>query len=302
MRITQGMLNNNMMHNLNNSMGSIDKYIEMLSTGKRVTKPSDDPISAVRAMMHRTGLTEIEQYKRNTNEAMNWMELTDDTLDGVGTVIHRARELVVRGANDTNSVQSREAIASELRELRDQIGVLANTTMGGRFIFAGTDTLNPPFDKETGEFTNENMYQVEVEMGKGIYLPMNINGASIFRDADDPDDDRESIFKVLDDAIAALEDPEATGHDIEVFLGKIDKNVDMITATRASLGAKINRIELVDARLADSEYSTTKLLSDAEDADIPKVIVNLKNQENVHQAALAAGSRIIQRSLVDFLR
>lgn len=302
MRVTQGMLNTNMLRNLNNSMGGIDKYIEMLSSGKRVSRPSDDPVSAVRAMYHRTGLVEIEQFKRNTVEAINWMEITDDTLDAVGNIMQHARELMVRAPSDTLAQASREAIAQELMQLKDQIGNLANASIGGRYIFSGTDTKTAPYDHETGEFTNENEQEIKVEMGKGIFLPINIPGTRIFTDSDIPGDNRESIFKVLDDAITALEDPNITGKDLDKFITAIETNHDLILSTRSSLGAKINRIELVESRLTASQYSTTKLLSDAEDADIPKVITELKNQENVHQAALSSGARIIQRSLLDFLR
>jgi flagellar hook-associated protein 3 FlgL len=284
-------------------MNGIDKYMEMLSSGKRVTRPSDDPVSAVRSMYHRTALVEIEQFKRNTTEAINWMELTDQTLGSVVNVVQRARELVVRASSDTMAESSRSATAEEIQQLKDQLGALANSSIGGRYIFAGTETKNePPYDPVAGEFVSTNNAEIKVEMGKGIFLPINIPGTEIFTDSDIPGDDRESIFKVLEDAIEALTNPASTGKDIDEFISKIEQNFDLITSVRSALGAKINRIELIESRLMDSEYSTTKLLSDAEDADIPKVIINLKNQENVHQAALSAGARIIQRSLLDFLR
>ncbi|OEH86726.1 hypothetical protein BHU72_00160 [Desulfuribacillus stibiiarsenatis] len=313
MRVTQSMLNTNMLRNLNKSMRGMDRYQEMLASGKKVNKPSDDPVSAVRSMYHRTSITEIEQFQRNTTEALNWMELTDQTLDSAVNVLQRARELLVRGATDTMDDASKHAIAQELRQLKDQLGTLANTTIGGRYIFAGTDTKTAPYNnavvvppgdplysKIPGSFTNENLAEIKIEMGKEIFLPVNMPGVILFGDSSVPGDDRESIFRVLDDIVLALEGD--SNEDISGFISNLEQNLDHIISKRSELGAKINRIQLVQHRLVDSHYSSTQLLSDAEDADIPKVITNLKNQENVHRAALSTGARIIQPSLMDFLR
>ncbi len=300
MRVTQSMLNTNMLRNLNNSMNGMNKYMDMLASGKRVNRPSDDPVAAVRTMYHKTSLNEIEQFQRNSIEAMNWLDMTDEALGSVVTVIHRVRELIVDGSVDTKGADSKAAIAQELQQLRDQIGNICNTSIGGRYIFSGTDTRTPPYDEAAGAFTNTNNAEIRLEMGQDIFLPVNIPGVDIFTDST-TGDGRQSIFKVIDAAITDLQNDES-GSVITGHIASLEQNFDLFTATRSSLGARVNRIELVQARLDDSHFSSTKLLSDAQDADIPKVITELRNQSNVHQAALSAGMRIIQPTLLDFLR
>ena len=90
--------------------------------------------------------------------------------------------------------------------------------------------------------------------------------------------------------------------DIASFLGKLDTHMDNIVNARAELGARQNRIELMEDRIDFQEVTAKRMLSDNEDADIEQVITDLTSQESVHRAALSVGARIIQPSLMDFLR
>ena len=103
MRITNNMLINNMLSNLSTNLNRMSKYQNQLATGKKISLPSDDPIVASRALKLRTDVSEIEQYKRNVDDATSWMEITETTLAQMGEVMHRVRELVVQGSNGTLS-------------------------------------------------------------------------------------------------------------------------------------------------------------------------------------------------------
>lgn len=110
--------------------------------------------------------------------------------------------------------------------------------------------------------------------------------------------DGNNVFDLLKKIVADLND----GKPVNTELGNIDQQIDKLLAERATLGARTNRIELIKGRLENEEISVTSLMSQNEDADVAQVITNLKMQENVHRAALGAGSRIIQPTLLDFLR
>ncbi len=293
-RVTQTMLNNNMMRNLSNSMFNMDKLQNQLSSGRKISKPSDDPVVATRGMFYRSSLIENEQFQRNVDEAQSWMELSDKSLDEATSVLQRARELVVQSGNGSLDKDSLVAIAEEIGQIKEHLGNIANQTVGGRYIFAGTDTKNPPFDYQKGDFTNTNNAEIRLEMNKQIFLPINVSGQAIFNYPDNGN----NVFKLLDKIVADLKSNKpATDH-----LGELDNQLDNLLAERASLGARINRIELIKDRLSSEEVNVTKLMAENEDADVAKVITELKMQENVHRAALGAGSRIIQPTLLDFLR
>ncbi|GEC91895.1 MULTISPECIES: flagellar hook-associated protein FlgL [Brevibacillus] len=292
-RVTQNMLNNNMMRNLNNSMGIMDKYQEQLSSGRKIAKPSDDPVVAARGMLYRSSLMENNQYQRNATEAQSWLELSDDSMDQATDVLQRVRELLVQSGDASLADDSLIAMGEEIKQLKNQLGSIANATVGGRYIFAGTDTLTAPY--QGGDFVNQNTSEIRLEVSKQVYVPINVNGQTIFNKKDA---DGDNVFKLLDAVVSNL----STGAPANDMLEKMDFQMDNLMAERAALGARVNRIELVHARLATEEVNVSGLMSTNEDADVAEVITNLKTQENVHRAALGAGSRIIQPTLLDFLR
>lgn len=291
------MLNNNMLHDLNRSYEKLDKFTRMQSTGRKVSRPSDDPVVAVRGMHYRNQLNEIAQFRRNADTAISWMETTDTIMGEATQTLQRVRELMVQAANGTYEETSRKAIADEIAQLRDHLGDLSNATIGGRYLFAGTETNIAPYDKTTQRFIGENTEDVELELGQGIYLPVNVKGKAVFSN---PSKD-EGVFGLLENVVNTLRDPNQADQ-VGTFLNEVDEQMEVFLTERASLGARINRIELIQSRLESGQINTKKLLSSEEDADMAWVITELKAQENVHRAALATGSRIIQPSLVDFLR
>nr|WP_262351802.1 flagellin [Brevibacillus laterosporus] len=132
-----------------------------------------------------------------------------------------------------------------------------------------------------------------MEMSQGVFFQVNISGKNIF---DSPAG--ENIFKTLEDIMGVLNAGDS-GAD---YLDKMDEHINNLLVERAALGARSNRLDLMISRLDTDSVSITSMMSKNEDADEAEVITNLKMQENVHRAALGAGARIIQPSLLDFLR
>jgi flagellar hook-associated protein 3 FlgL len=299
-RVTQNILNSNMLFNLQRNNKIMETYQDQLSTGKKINKPSDNPVTAVRGMFYRSSLNEIEQYKRNLDHGLSWMTSTDEALNEVTEVMQRVRELTVQGLNGTNDANSRTAIAEEINQLKNHLGEIANTQFAGKYIFAGTDLKNPPFDVDATipnsprEFRNNNQEVLELEVGAKSNIQINVRGMDIFNNQDIG-----GVFKVLSDIVDQFRNSNENDSN---HLDKLDSQIDNILKERSELGARMNRIELAMSRMDGIEVSTTRLLSQEEDIDISQVIVNLKAQENVQRAALSAGARIIQPSLVDFLR
>lgn len=276
----------------------MEKYQEQFSSGKKISKPSDDPVTAVRGMVYRSALNDIDQYKRNIGDGVAWMEATDEALDEVTSVIQRVRELTVQGVNGTNGETDRYAIAEEINQLKEHLGEIANSQIAGKYIFAGTDTKNPPFRAGANaakEFVNDNQEKIELQVGQTNNIQINVSGTEVFKNKDIG-----SIFDVLNNIVTDFNSQNgATSQD---HLAEIDKQLDNILKERSELGAKMNRLELSSSRVDGLEVSTTKMLSTEEDVDLSRLIIDLKAQENVQRAALSVGARIIQPTLVDFLR
>jgi flagellar hook-associated protein 3 FlgL len=294
LRVTQNMLNQNLLFNLQRTNKTMDQLQEQVSSGRKINKPSDNPVTAVRGMFYRSSLNEIDQYKRNADDGLSWMTTTDEALDEVTSVLQRVRELTLQGSNGTNSETDRNAIAEEISQLKEHLGEISNSQIGGRYIFAGTDVKNPPYDASAKQFTNANNEKLELVVGQNNTVQINVKGIDIFNN-----DGNGGIFKVLSDIEADFRSgtPGSTDH-----IAQLDSQVDNLLRHRSELGARMNRMELSISRIDGLEVSTTRLLSGEEDVDMAEVITNLKSQENVQRAALSVGARIIQPSLVDFLR
>ncbi|WP_143414942.1 flagellar hook-associated protein FlgL [Geobacillus sp. E263] len=299
MRVTQFMLTQNMLRNLSQSYERLGKIQDQLSTGKKIARPSDDPVVAIKGMAYRTNLTEVEQFKRNFSEAHNWIDTADSALNEATQVLQRIRELVVQASNDTYETSQRQHIASEISELKDHLVSIANTQVAGKYIFNGSDTLNPPVNlANSTNKVSTNSEQVKIELLKGIEIPVNVDPTKIFTYSTIPGDGLFSDIEELEKDLQAGK----TGQDLNKYLQYLDKHLSNILSERAELGARSNRIELMEARVDEQEVIAHRILSDNEDADIERVITDLKTQESVHRAALGVGARIIQPTLLDFLR
>ena len=302
MRITNNMLIDNMLSNLNRNLGRVSKHQNQLSTGKKISLPSDDPIIASRALKLRTDVAEIKQFKRNVDDAMSWMEITETTLKQIGDVMQRVRELTVDLGNGTDNPSDMDKARIEIEQLKIQMTHLANTTYSGRYIFSGFKTDKPLMD-ENGIFriNVSNTEQIFYEIGVGDDININVTGNDLFQDGSSSaaEGTKSSLIETFDQLIAALEsgDEKAVGD----MLGRIDADIDNILRVRAEVGARMNRLELTANRLEDDNINFTKLMSKNEDVDIAEAIMNLMNEMNVYNASLATGAQVIQPTLVDFL-
>ena len=310
MRVTQSMLSNNLLRNLNTSYGKMSKLQDQMNSGKLVNRPSDDPVIAVKGMGYRVDLDKNEQYQRNMREAHTWLDSTDEALDQVGTVMIRVKELIVQAANDTNTSEDRQKINEEIKQIQGHIRDLGNKKVGENYIFTGTHT-NQPLFKDDGEINDVDVTQaglensIDINVFDGIKIQVNTKGIDIFEDVNEFMKDLDSI----------LSNPNATSEEISSALGAtigtgatgttipgLDKLTEQVLQTRAEVGAKQNRLELMTNRLEVQEVNVTKQMSLNEDTDYAKTITEMTTAESIHQASLSVGAKIIQQTLVDFMR
>ncbi|MBM7607973.1 flagellar hook-associated protein 3 FlgL [Lysinibacillus composti] len=290
MRVTQTMLSNNMLRNLSSSYSKLSKVQEQINTGKKITRPSDDPVVAMKGIQYRTELSQVEQFQRNIGEAESWLDTTDDTLDKVSSALQRTRELLVQASNGTTTDSDRESINSELKQLREHIQDLANTKIGDKYIFSGTKTTTPLYQEGKGYDLEDKAFEnkVDIEVYNGITINANTTPIKMFEQID-------QMFQTIDDDITN------SVTDLSKHLDTMDTNMSTLSNTRAGVGARQNRVELMEDRLSTQEIIATTRVSENEDIDYEKAISEMIAQESVHRAALSVGARIIQPTLTDFL-
>ena len=290
MRVTQSMLSTNMLRNLSTSYNKMGKLQEQITTGKKVNRPSDDPVVAMKSMGYRMQVDKVAQFQRNLGEVNNYLDSSDDALDQVGSALKRANELVNKGATGSLTDDDREKIKSELSQLREQIQDMANTKVGDKYIFSGTKTATPLYDKATETYQGGPGFtsDVDIEVFDGVSLKVNTNGSELFIGID-------AIFE-------KLVDPDASQEEFSTAMTSMNDELDKVLTMRADIGARQNRSEMMGNRLDAQEGAAKKQMSENEDVEYEKAITDMITEEAVHRAALSVGARIIQPSLVDFLR
>lgn len=302
MRVSQNILSNTTLSNLNKNMSRMLALQEKLSTGREITRPTDGPLAFSQALGYRAVLDTHAQHNRNADNAMTWLSTTDSAIQEAGNILQRARELTVRGISDTMSGDARRAIANEVDELAKQMRAVGNSDLGGRFLFAGTDTTNLPYP-DNGQDTN-NTQGFALEMGTAVAVQYNTPGVDVFGrtglgSIGQPSDPT-NMFKLMSDLTTALRENNQAG--VSAILPQLDERHQKFLTAQSVVGGKMNRLLLIKERLADQSLNINKLKSKTEDADMTSLITDLNKQDAVYRASLAAGSRVIQPTLVDFLR
>ena len=297
MRVSNRQIMDTMTKNLFRNEKRLLELQNKISSGKRINRPSDDPLGMKRVLDYRKLLAQIKQYKKNIAYGETWLKDTESVLGSVSDLLRRAKEIAVYQATGTSTAQTREIAAQEVKNLYDQIIQLANSKWKGNFIFAGyqTKTNLPPFsrDEDYNATYQGDTGKIEVIVGEGNKVTINLHGQEVFSQEVD-------IFLTLKELKESLEnnDPEMIGSLVE----EIDKAFNQIDRYRAEVGARINRLESAENYWNNLKLNIEKALSDTEDADLTEVMTDLLSQQAVYQASLATTARIIQPSLIDFLR
>ncbi|MCL2221137.1 MAG: hypothetical protein FWC20_02425 [Oscillospiraceae bacterium] len=367
-RVTNSMLRNTLLSNLNNNLGRVDRLQNQLSSGRQWAHISDNPSALVFGQAARNRLSRIDHFQQSIGSAKDWLTQTESgVMEMQRTLGYIYEEMVSSGGTMTPS--DKVNISRFVGQMRTHFLDSLNTTFGDRFVFSG---FNTPGDfaggapAETRPFTLDddgnllfngfNLSQldnltaaeyeyamengvlpdgtvvpelsflrgniIEFEVGPGIMMPVTMNGIDLvmFRtqdpfDADDPNQPvMRNVFSMLTDVYNGLtgnwinpNDPSDGPRPIRtdemtLLIGQIQDAQNHLLARTAEVGGRQRRLELIDARFDADWLNYREMQSNAEDADIAEVIMNLRMAETVYQAALSAGARIIQPTLMDFLR
>ncbi|HZK57325.1 MAG TPA: flagellar hook-associated protein FlgL [Clostridia bacterium] len=432
MRITNNMMISNMIRNLQTNIRRLDKAQMQHYTGKRIHRPSDDPVGITRSLKIRADINELKQYKKNVEDAMSWLENTEEAIISNYKGLERLRgDLAVQGANGVYTPEDMIKIQKEIAEIKNQIISCANTTYSGDYIFSGKNTdeklLKPDgsYNVDVMQFLDPNIvdHRINYEVGVGEYIPINTVGTTLFEAVDltmtvqlptvageenatkmeflgaeitvtqgEPDGvytleieiegiggatvgdlgDEKDIYGEISNILANIEDSskftpdseldsnitlkeawnkllieknipvdinnldfgtyenngqavgivakpikaglisllerieynlkEGKHEEVSELLGPLDLFLDQSLVVRGTIGAKVNRVELISDRIDGDIINLRALQSKLEDVDFEEAVIQLMNEENVYRAALSVGARVIQPTLLDFLR
>ncbi|MBT2291626.1 flagellar hook-associated protein FlgL [Paenibacillus albidus] len=299
-RVTQGMMSMQTLNNLNRNNSVRSDLADQASTGRKINKPSDNPVGVTYSLRYRAELASNEQFQTNADAAVSWLDFTDSTMQQATDVMKRLKELTVQASSSTVPQSGLDAIKLEVEQLKDQLGNIGNAQIRGKYIFNGQNFDQPPYEL-SGTVTN--FAQIDTDLGAVKYaigdqstFQVNTPGSEFFGASTDSD----NIYKVMDDLILALGSANYTG--IAAQANKIESRSTKMQAALSEVGARTNRVELVQDRLNERDLNLTTLQAKIEDADIAEVMIKSTTAQTIYEAALKSSASILQPSLMDFMR
>jgi flagellar hook-associated protein 3 FlgL len=301
MRVTTLMTSRATLRDLNDGLGRLTRLQQQLSSGKQIARPSDDPYGTSRALALRGELGGLDQFQRNVDDGIGWLNTSDTALGQMSDVLARVRELLVNGGNDTAGPAERAAMADEIDQLAESVKQEANVQYGGRYVFAGTATDTAPYALGGADGYQGDAGTIARAIGPQVEIPIDTDIRPLLGDGQPASDDK--LLHTLRDISDHLRGGTTADADAlrTTDLQRLDANLDVLNGIRADVGARTNRLDVASSRLSGLALNSTKLLSDVEDADMAQTITQYTTQQAAYSAALKAGANIVQTSLLDFL-
>jgi flagellar hook-associated protein 3 FlgL len=293
-RVTQQMMSQSTLNNIEANMNRLDTLEGQITSGSQLTKPSDNPIATAQALSFQDGIGQTQQFLANIDQANEFLNATDSALSSVTSAIQRARELAVQAASDTTNSSDRQAIDAEVQQLQQQVLGLAQTQDGSTYLFAGTRSYAPGYTSSNpstvaGAFQG-NAGLVQRQVGPGQTIAVNVDATATF----DP------VFSALNTLHQGL--TSSTTSTISSSIDQLDTALNSVLASRATVGAKMNRLTSQQTQMNSVETNLTGMLSQVKDVDIAQAITHFSMAQTVYQASLQAGAKVLQQSLLDYLR
>lgn len=292
-RVTQAMISERALTSLQTGLGRLARTQEQVSTGRVLNRPSDSPTDTVSAMRIRSSLSDQRQHVRNGQDAQAWLGQADSTLTGMLDQVRRARDLALTAANSGPvSPAAREGLAAEVDQLRAGLLAAANTTYLGRPIFGGLTPGSTAYDS-SGAFTGV-AGAVSRTIADGSGVQVNVNGPDVFGP------DGATMFDELEQLAGSIRAGDPAG--VHAGITGIDTAMSRLTTVLADVGTRASRVDRAVQSSQDAVLSLTSSLSELEDTDLARATVDLQMQEVAYKAALATTARVMQPSLLEFLR
>lgn len=299
-RVTHETIQRSTLRNLQTNLAAMATAQGQLSSGKRIQVPSDDPAATGQALSLRATTSQLNQYQRNGQDGDSWLTTVDTALTTALGYLRNARDLVVQSGDGGLGLSSRKALADNIDGLNAGLLSQANAKYQGRTVFAGTSDTGSAFTGSAGGYTYHGVADASVvrRVGPSTTVRVDTDGSQAFGWTDPATGAQSTVFALMDTISAGLR----TGNDVTGTLADIDSVMQNMLTAASSNGSRQKVLENTMSDVSAQQLTIKSQLSGVEDIDTASVIMNLQLQEVTYQGALAAGARVLQPTLLDFLR
>jgi flagellar hook-associated protein 3 FlgL len=288
-RVTQGLISASSLRGLQSALGRVQDVQAQLSSGKRISVPSDDPSGTASAMTLRSQQAADVQYLRNIDQVTARLNVTDTTLTSISDRLRSVRQLLVQAQNGALSTESRAALSAQAGALKGELVDLYNTTYLDRPVFGGTVAGQQAIDPTTGAYVG-NDQPVSTRISRDATIRVDVKGTDVAADRIAP-----LLDRITTDLAAGNGIPSADFDDLDAVASTVIQAL-------GDVGARTARIEATKANVDSQRLDLTARISENEEIDLPATIMNLQSQQVAYQSALGASAKILQTSLLDYLR
>lgn len=327
MRITNGMLSTSFMGDMNRNLNQMQTIQKQLTSGKEFSRPSDNPFKVARSMQMYSEIYANKQYNSNIKDTINWMDTTDSALNQATNTLQRVRELMVSAGNAAYGSGELSAIKDEINEKIAEFGQILNTSFDGKYIFGGTDGTikpvtvksenlaiidkdgNPVKDKDNNDLIMKNANQMQpitnsnvkeklmVEISPGVTVEYNVSAGEIM-----DYDPGKNINDLFNNVLIHLSDNnqkgEVTGNDLK----EMDQAINKLLELSSKVGTVQNRMEGAKTLNEEQNFNMTEILSANEDIDLVEKTMEYATMQTIYVASLQTSAKVLQPSLIDYLR
>ena len=335
MRITNRMITSKYVRSLNQISSDLNRLNNKVTSGRAFTKASENTSAAIRAYQLRRDMSKSEGFMANIQHAETTLRNSESSIMHIQELVQNAQTKIIQGVNGTQSEGERKIIATELRNIQDQMLQTLNGSSSDMYYFGGTNTTEKPFtlDSATGKL----MYNgtpldsldaatanplladsrfVDIGLNVRVDGSGEIDNTSVFKysipglqitgygkeDINGEPDVSTNLYDLIGRMATELEKDSGYDKDMaDALLGKIQQTSPKVVHALTDVGAKTSYLEFITDRLETKEFNDQERQMELEAADPAETIIYFKSQEAAYNAALQMGTKIIQPSIFDYM-
>ena len=324
MRITNASMVRSHLYDTQNNLTNMSKINQQISTGKVINTVSDDPHKAIKIMNINNEIKYTEKYNYNIDETVGWMNTTDGALDNVGNILGEIKETILKVGNGTYSQNEMKSLNEDMNEKIKQLADTLNSTHGGKYLFGGSSVDDAPitvienpdgivkleFSKDKNGQTIPNTDDLKADISSGINIDYNISVGEILNIKDGNGntvnllDEINNLSTLMNDIANGDEQTAAKAKEtlLNDTKGKIDTLFDHVVNERTSLGVRVSTAEKIKELNDEDILNIQDVLSKTQDTDVVEKFIELKSAEMIYQASIQVGAKLIQPTILDYIR
>lgn len=301
-RITNQMASQMTLAGIETSLDRLDTTQQQLSTGKRINQPSDDPSGTALVLKMNTNLSNLANYSNQVTDGTGWSQASTSALTDITNAAQTIRTLTVEASDGTQSAADMQASAQEVNQLIDQIKQDANSQYNGQYVFSGSATTTQPYQSGSNDAYAGNTGQVTRAIGPNTTLAVNGNLSGVLGTGQTVSGQPAGDGQLLN-TLRNISDAMQSGNSsaLNAQLSSLDTNLNSLSGLSANVGAVQDRLQMASSRIQTLQTSDTQVLSNTQDADMASTEINFSTEQAALTAALQAGAKIVQQSLMNFL-